>query len=301
MLAQISNGPLPGPGTAVVGAYLPDSPGSIFFEPAAYESASSSTPTFFDPAQAGQISVQTNGQTSERKPRTPTPCVANPNPALTPPPANAKKKDLVPCPQGLNPYERFLNSTQPIPLSPRQKGYLAIHDVIDPFNLLTIGANAAFTVGIDSHSAYGPGLKGFGRNIGYSLSQDVNGEFIGTFLICSLAHEDPHYHRLPQATPMRRLYHAVSRTFVAQKDDGRPMLNIETLLTYPISAELANLYVPGVHGDGVSTVERIATGLATDPVNNIITEFLPDFARHVHIRVVFAQQILNQIASGQQL
>ena len=196
-----------------------------------------------------------------------------------------------------NPYQRFLNYRDPLPLTPRQKGLLAVHDLIDPSNLFTITANAGFTVGIDPHTAYGPGLKGFGRNVGYSLVQDATGEFVSTFVLDSLFHEDPHYHRSPKATVPHRFLHAISHTVISQHDDGTPMPNYSTLLTYPISAEIANLYVPGVHGNGESTVTRIVSGLASDPVDNLITEFLPDFARRVHIRVVFVQQILNNLST----
>ena len=212
--------------------------------------------------------------------------------------AGEKGTDGKPCPLPANrsPYQRFLNSPDPLPLSARQKGLLAIHDVVDPGNLFTITANAAFTVGIDPHTGYGPGLKGFGRDIGYSLVQDATGEFVSTFALDSLLHEDPHYHRSPQASVPRRFVHAVSHTVISQHDDGRKMVNYSTLLTYPISAEIANLYVPGVHGNGPSTVARVVTGLASDPIDNLITEFLPDFAKRVHIRVIFVQQILNNIA-----
>ena len=208
-----------------------------------------------------------------------------------------REEALAPCAQLPNPYQLFLNTTAPLPLSVKQKGLLAVRDVIDPFNLLSIAGNSAVNVGIDAHAAYGPGMRGFARNLAYGLSQEATGEFVGTFLVCSLFHEDPHYHRLPDKKPLRRLVHAVSRTFVAQHDDGRLMPNYQNFITYPASAEISNLYVPGVHGNGPSTIARILTGLATDPITNLITEFLPDVARHVHIRVVFVQQIINQVAS----
>ena len=210
-----------------------------------------------------------------------------------------KGLDGKPCPAPVNrsPYQRCLNSLDPLPLSARQKGLLAIHDVVDPGNLFTITANAAFTVGIDPNTGYGPGMKGFGRDVGYSLVQDATGEFLSTFALDSLFHEDPHYHRSPKASVPRRFLHAVSHTVISQHDDGRKMVNYSTLLTYPISAEIANLYVPGVHGNMPSTVERVVTGLASDPIDNLITEFLPDFARRVHIRVIFLQQIVNNIAA----
>lgn len=199
----------------------------------------------------------------------------------------------------LNPYQRFLNSPAPLPLTPHQKGLLAIHDIIDPANLFTITANAGFVTAIDSHTGYGPGLKGFGRNIGYSLVQDATGEFVSTFAIDSILHQDPHYHRSPQASVPRRFLHAISHTVVSQHDDGTPMLNYSTLLTYPISAEISNLYVPGVAVNGPSTVKRIVIGYASNPIDDLITEFLPDLAKRVHVHAVFAQQILNNISSGQ--
>jgi hypothetical protein len=206
----------------------------------------------------------------------------------------------VPCNELVNPYQRFLDTNLVIPLTAKQKGYLAIHNLTDPANLLTIVAVSGFSTAIDSHSPYGPGLKGFGKNTGVSLLQDATGEFFGAFLIPSVTHQDPRYFRMPHASIPRRIVHAVGHTFVANHDDGRLMPNYANLLGYPISAELSNLYVPGIHADPSSTITRIVTGLATDPANNLVTEFLPDVARHISIRIIFVQRILNQVASQQQ-
>ena len=32
------------------------------------------------------------------------------------------------------------------------------------------------------------------------------------------------------------------------------------------------------------------------PIDNFITEFLPDVARHIHVRIVLVQRIINQVA-----
>jgi hypothetical protein len=257
-------------------ADLPDSPGATQTSSASQQKASASPaplpPCTTDDSHPSTIVTATPSQTA--------PC--------TPPPDR-------------NPYQRFLNSSAPLPLTPRQKGLLAIRDVVDPGNLFTITANAAFTVGIDPHTAYGPGWKGFGRDIGYSLVQDATGEFVSTFALDSLLHQDPHYHRMPHASVQRRLVHALSHTVYTQHDDGSPMINYSTLLTYPISAEIANLYVPGVATNAPSTAKRVAIGLASNPIDDLITEFLPDFARRVHVRVVFMQQILNNVSTGQPL
>lgn len=203
-----------------------------------------------------------------------------------------------PCSELVYPYQRFLGTDVIVPLTWQQKGLLALHDLTDPANFGTILGISAITVGADSHSAYGPGFKGFGKSVGVSLAQDATGQFFGAFAIPAIAHQDPRYFRMPHATVTRRILYSVSRTFVSRHDDGTPMPNYAALLNYPIGATISNLYVPGIDGDGASTVERIFTGIATDPANNLLNEFLPDVASRIHIRIIFVQQILNNITSG---
>jgi hypothetical protein len=169
--------------------------------------------------------------------------------------------------------------------------------MIDPGNLAALGLSSGFTVGTNSHTGYGPGWKGFGRASGYGFLQEGTGQVFGTWIVPALAHEDPRYRRLGHGSVKRRLEHSLAHTFVAEDDDGRPMPNVSTILTYPISAEISNLYVPGVATNGPSTVIRVITGYATDPVDNVITEFLPDVARHIHLHVVFLQNLLNNVSS----
>ena len=204
-----------------------------------------------------------------------------------------------PCSELVYPYQRFLTTNVAIPLHWQQKGYLALHSTTDPGNLGTIIGISAISVAADSHSAYGPGLEGFGKLAGVSLLQDATGNFFGIFAIPSLAHQDPRYYRRPNERFGKRLLYSISRSYISRSDSGKTIPNYGTLGAYPIVAELSNLYVPGIESDGASTAKRILTGLALDPVNNIIIEFLPDVAQHVHVRVIFVQQILNNIAANQ--
>jgi hypothetical protein len=203
-----------------------------------------------------------------------------------------------PCTEFIYPYQRFLDKDVIIPLSWQDKGYLALHDLADPANLGTILGISAISVGADSHSAYGPGMKGYGKTVGVSLLQDATGQFFGAFAIPSIFHQDPRYFRMRHSSIPRRILYAVSRSYVSRSDDGRTIPNYSTFLTYPITAEIANLYVPGIQSDAASTTARIATAYALDPVGNLLVEFLPDVASRVHVRVIFVQRILNNIASS---
>jgi hypothetical protein len=196
----------------------------------------------------------------------------------------------------INWYARFLTGPQVKPLAPKEKARLAARNVLDPFNAITILGSSAIAVGSDSHSPYGPGMSGFGKSVGVSYAQDMTGEFLGTFLICSLAHQDPHYHRTPSASVPRRFGHALSQVLWTQGDDGKGMPNYANIFGYAISDGISNLYVPGRETNLTASAERYGIGLATAPIDNFITEFVPDLASHVHVRVVLIQRIINRVA-----
>ena len=193
-------------------------------------------------------------------------------------------------------FARFLNGPEVKPLTPAEKARLAARNVVDPFNAITILGTAAVSVGADSHSAYGPGMTGFGKYVGVSYMQDITGEFFGTFLIPSIVHQDPHYHRMPNASYPRRIRHAIAQVFWTQGDNGKGMVNYANLVGFAIDDEISNLYVPGRETDFSASATRYGIGLATAPIDNFVTEFLPDVARHIHIRVVLIQRIINQVA-----
>lgn len=210
----------------------------------------------------------------------------------------AQQPGAPPCLQPEDRIQPIISGPHTGPLTRREKGILAWKDFTDPFNFITIAGYSAISVAINAHSAYGPGVKGWARLSGYGLAEDGQGEFLGTFAIPALLHEDPRYRRMPGEPVLKRVRHALAHTFVAEHDDGRPMVNYATLLTYPLSAELSNLYVPGIQPNGSATARRVLVGIATDPAGNIVAEFLPDLARRLHIRVIFIQEILNQVATG---
>jgi hypothetical protein len=90
----------------------------------------------------------------------------------------------VPCTTcRLNWYQRFTDGPQERPLTPGDKGWLAARNFLDPFSLIAVTGEAGISVAADSHSAYGPGMPGFVRSVGVGVTEDMTGEFFGTFLI----------------------------------------------------------------------------------------------------------------------
>lgn len=225
----------------------------------------------------------------EAPPQTPLPGAAS---------SSTQVQELPPCPPPpiINFLTRFMNGPEVKPLTPKEKAHLAAKNLLDPFNAVTILGNAAIAIGSNADSPYGPGMPGFARYVGVSYSEDLTGEFFGTFLIPSVFHQDPHYHREPHATIPHRILHAVAQVGWTQGDNGRGMPNYADILGFPIDAEIANLYVPGEKTNLPSTTARVAIGWSLAPTDNFITEFLPDVAKRVHVRIVIVQQIINQVA-----
>jgi hypothetical protein len=221
---------------------------------------------------------------------------SDPNSA-TPPVASHAVQQAGPsnCPP-IGWYQRFVNGPRDKPLTPKDKAWLAARNMVDPFNTITILGEAGISVAADSHSPYGPGMPGYGRYVGVSYTQDLTGEFFGTFLIPTIVHQDPHYHRMPEAKMRRRIAHALYQVVWTQGDSGKGMPNYANLVGFAIDDEISNLYVPGRKTDLGSSASRYAIGLATAPIGNFIAEFLPDVARHIHVQIVIIQRVINQVA-----
>jgi hypothetical protein len=212
-------------------------------------------------------------------------------------PAVAAAVVIVPCPpKRPNWYDRFTDGPTDKHLTPKDKAWLAARNVVDPVNGISLVGTSAIVVGANSHSAYGPGMAGFGRNVGVAYAQDMTGEFFGTFFIPSIFHQNPHYRRLPHATFPRRLLNTVTQVFWGQSDNGNGMLNYANIIGYAINDEVANLYVPGRTTNLPSSAIRYGVTFAYAPTNNLISEFLPDVARRFHFQNVIIQRLLNTVA-----
>jgi hypothetical protein len=187
-------------------------------------------------------------------------------------------------------------------LTSTDKLRIAASNVVDPFNLATIGVSAAITIGINSDTAYGPGMKGWAKNSGTLLTEDMTGAFFVTFLVPSLTGQDPRYYRMPKASIPRRIANAIVQPVWSKSDEGNHMLNLASFLGIPAAIALANVYVPGRKQGIGSIAESSAIAIASSPIDTLTTEFLPDVAKRFKIRIVLIQQIVNHIAltGGQQ-
>lgn len=200
------------------------------------------------------------------------------------------------CVQNEDGFTEYLNQNAAHVYTPAELGRLALRGVVDPFNFLTIGGTSAISIGEDAHTRYGPGFDGWAKLSGVTLTEDITGEFVGTFLIPSIDHQDPHYHREPNAPLARRILHCIVQPFWTDNDTGGSIPNYSTIAGDVIEEAVDVTYVPYQKTGWGPSAARVSVDWATSPIGNFVTEFVPDFASHFNVRVVFIQRIINQVA-----
>lgn len=177
------------------------------------------------------------------------------------------------------------------------KFHLAVRNFADPLNIAgTVIDSAISNATSSSTSAFGTGWTGFGRRVGMSMADEGVSEFFSTFLISTLAHQDPHYHRDPNASTGRRILYSMSRVLIARSDSGKTMFNFDEVVGTTASSLIETTYNFN-HNDPSAVTSRIVVSIASDAGWNLMSEFLPDIAGKVNPRFVFLRRLAERAAA----
>lgn len=183
------------------------------------------------------------------------------------------------------------------PLTPRGKFHLALRNFSDPVNIGGTALDSEISNATSSaSSAFGRGWSGFGKRFGMSMADDGLNEFFSTFLVSSLAHQDPHYHRDPGSSTGRRIAYALSRVVVTRSDFGKPMFNYAEFVGTSSSALLETTYHFERDESPSAIASRIFVSIGSDAAWNLMNEFLPDVAKHVNPRFFFLRRLAERAA-----
>jgi hypothetical protein len=166
-----------------------------------------------------------------------------------------------------------------LPLSPGQKTDLAIHNAIDPFNLI----GAVFLGGLDeltdSDGSYGWGPSGYFKRAGSHLADTVDGAMLSGAVYPTLLHQDPRYFRQGSGPKRERIRHALLATFVCCGDDGGSRPNYSNLLGNFTAGAISNAYYPASERGFSLTVVNALIVTLEGSAANLAVEFAPDIAR----------------------
>jgi hypothetical protein len=129
-----------------------------------------------------------------------------------------------------------------------------------------------------------------------SMADEASSEFFETFLVSSLFHQDPHYHRDPGKSKPRRIAYALSRVAISRSDSGKPIFNYAEFLGTTAAAVFEDSYHFERDQSPGATAQRIFVSIGSDAAWNLLTEFLPDVAKHVNPRLILLRRLAERAA-----
>jgi hypothetical protein len=168
-----------------------------------------------------------------------------------------------------------------VPLSAGQKFNLAFHSSIDPFVFFAAALDAAYSQATNDFPGYGQGAAGYGKRLGASYADTVDGTILGNALFPALLHQDPRYYRKGTGRFTNRLLYSIATTFWCKNDNGKWGPNYSNVLGNLAAGGISNLYYPSSDRGVGLTFERGFTVTAEGTVGGVFDEFWPDIARKV--------------------
>lgn len=172
-------------------------------------------------------------------------------------------------------------ATDRTPLTVSQKAGLWVKNSVSPSAFLGAAAGAGIGQATNSPSGYGQGAEGYGKRFGSLMATHATTEFAGTFVIPSIARQDPRYFVHGQGTFGQRLGHALSRVVVAPNDNGGYGFNWGGVFGPLVGETVANTYLPVREQTGARTAQRYGTELAVKAGTNVLREFWPDIFKRI--------------------
>jgi hypothetical protein len=191
-------------------------------------------------------------------------------------------------------FQRIQGPEQHTPLGVSGKFRLAVANVSDPFAIVTTALDSEFGAATDGHTKLRTGMAGFGQRFGASMAGQATSEMFSTFLISSIFHQDPHYHRDPAAPTHTRIGKALAYVFVTRSDSGKRMFNFAEVLGTTSSSIVEGTFHPEWEKGPGAAAGRIAISIGSDAAWNLMTEFLPDVARHLNPRWMLLRRLADR-------
>jgi hypothetical protein len=193
--------------------------------------------------------------------------------------------------------QRIQGPEQGPPLGVSGKFRLAVANVSDPFALVTTAIDSEIGNATGGRTPLPRGAAGFGERFGVAMAGEASSEFFSTFLYSSIFHQDPHYHRAPGAPVGLRVVHALSYVVITRSDSGKPMFNFAEFLGTASSSVVEGGLHPEWEHNPSATSGRIFISIGSDAAWNLMTEFLPDVAKHLNPRLMLLRKLADKAAA----
>jgi hypothetical protein len=174
--------------------------------------------------------------------------------------------------------EPAIDLVQPPVVTAQEKWDNFLRETAGPVSFSGSVFNAGFSQLTQTDPKYGVGGRAFAERFGASWADIATQNFFGDFVIASVLHEDPVYHRLGRSHSFwHRFAYAVSRTVIIRKDSGGNAFNLDSIGGSAASSAISNIYYPAASRGGKAALTHFGIDVADNGFVNLAPEFWPDF------------------------
>jgi hypothetical protein len=161
------------------------------------------------------------------------------------------------------------------PMTTKLKYQMAWRNLIDPFNLGLVAANAGIEQADGAFSGFGPGPAGYGKRVGAGMGDFLIGSYLTGAVLPQVFKQDPRYFYKGTGSNWSRVKYAVAMAVVCRGDNGKWQPCYSNVLGAFGAAGASNLYYPRSDRRGASlTLELGLISIGSDAAGNVIQEFL---------------------------
>jgi len=196
------------------------------------------------------------------------------------PPSNPDAEPVPP--QVTVPDFAIANSIPPnsLPMTADQKYIYALHQAFDPSAHAVNVFRSAFEQAANGQPHYGEGWGAYEKRFAAGELDQITGSALIYGFLPTVLHEDPRYFRRGSGSAMARVWYAVNRIFVTQRDNGTSGFNNSRVFGQLISCGISTSYYPARDRTVGYMSENWGVNLGASSAFNVFYEFYPDLKRH---------------------
>src|SRR5579871_4326697 len=172
-------------------------------------------------------------------------------------------------------------------LTPKQKFILATHQSFDVSAHVGNLFQSTLEQAANGQPHYGEGWGAFGKRFAASEADQVTGSYLEYAILPIVFHEDPRYFRRGHGAAPVRVFYALSRAVLTQRDSGGWTFNKSQLAGSFIAGEISTTYYPPQDRNLDGVALNCAVNLAYKGGYNVLSEFYPDLLSLLHGKKLF--------------
>lgn len=171
-------------------------------------------------------------------------------------------------------FETVQDPAIPVPtLRTRQKFEMAYRKTIDPSFLVESTMFAGFSQAASYGPNFGSGGAAFAQRFGYYAAGLASTNLFSDAVLPTVFHQDPRYFRKGTGSVPSRIWWALRSEAVGFSDQGRPMVNVSSMLGFGMSTALSNAYSPEQDVTFGNTMTRFGVKEGVSFGLNLLREF----------------------------